>query len=757
MLRNRGLSFSGGALKQHILRYAIGLVLLLALLGHSAKWYEIGVISHLDAIAYDAKVRFTMPNTVDPRIVILDIDEKSLAEVGRWPWSRDKLSSLISKLFDKNGVALVGFDVVFAEPDDSSGLKSLEVLAQKELRDSAPFQSAFKELRPRLDNDALFAQALKGRPVVLGYYLSNKPGGVSSGALPAPVLPAGSFQGRKVDMSPWVSFGANLAEFQAAAASGGHFTPDIDFDGIVRRVPMLVEYQGAYYESLSLAMVRTLFGFPKVIPGFPEEPYLSSKANTGMEWLELPTARGMMTIPVDESASALIPYRGAQGSFTYISAVDVLADRVKPEQLKGKIVLVGTTAPGLMDLRATPVGAAYPGVEVHANLIAGMLDGNIKHHPGYVMGADVVILLLTGGVMVLLLPLLSPVRATVVAALVLVIVLSVNLAFWQAGNMVLPVANVMVAVILLFSFNMSWGYFVESLAKRQLTGLFGQYVPPELVEEMSRDPENYSMVGRKEELTVLFSDVRGFTTISEGLEPDQLATLMNAYLGAMTQVVRRHRGTLDKYIGDAIMAFWGAPVGDPDHAKNALLTAIEMHDTLSVLNKDLASRGWPELKIGVGVNTGVMTVGDMGSPVRQSYTVMGDAVNLGSRLEGLTKQYGVGVIVGEATREKLKKEFVFRELDRVRVKGKDEPVAIYEPVGLEAEVSKDKLDELKLWNQTLRAYRAQDWDQAEVGLLNLTRINACYLYENVYSVRITHYRKEPPGEAWDGATTFETK
>jgi adenylate cyclase len=264
------------------------------------------------------------------------------------------------------------------------------------------------------------------------------------------------------------------------------------------------------------------------------------------------------------------------------------------------------------------------------------------------------------------------------------------------------------------------------------------------------------MAGRKAELTVLFSDVRGFTTISEGLEPDELASLMNQYLGAMTVVVRKHRGTLDKYIGDAIMAFWGAPVDDPEHARNAVLTGLEMDVALTALNKDLVARNWPELKIGIGVNTGPMTVGDMGSPVRQSYTVMGDAVNLGSRLEGITKQYGVGFIAGEVTRELLKKEFVFRELDRVRVKGKADPVGIYEPVGEDGKVSKDELDEIKMWNQALRHYRSQEWDQAEVMLMNLQRIKPRYLYD-LYIKRVEHLRKEPPGANWDGVTTFETK
>jgi adenylate cyclase len=741
-------------LKQYLPRYVLGLLILLVLLGHSARIFQIPFVNHMDALIYDVKVRLTMPQSVDQRVVILDIDEKSLAEQGRWPWGRDKLAILMNKLFDKYGVKLVGFDVVFAEPDESSGLKSLESMAKKELKDVAGFQSTLRELRPQLDHDARFAAALKNRPVVLGYYFSSKEGGVSSGAAPEPVFPAGTFSGRRIGFTQWVSFGANLPEFQKAAAGGGHFNPLVDMDGTSRRVPLLVEHKGQYYESLSLAMVRNLLGNPPITPGYPED---APGSYAGMEWLDLKTSSGgVMRIPVDENAATLIPYRGYQGSFPYFSITDVLNDRIPQEKLAGRVVVVGTTAPGLMDLRATPVGAAYPGVEIHANLIAGMLDGSIKHKPPYILGADVLLVLIAGAVMAFLLPMLSPLRATVVGVIVLLLLLSVNFSFWHISHVVLPLANGMIAIVLLYAMNMSWGYFVESRTKRQLTGLFGQYVPPELVEEMSRDPENYSMAGRKAELTVLFSDIRGFTTISEGLEPNELATLMNQYLGAMTLVVRKHRGTLDKYIGDAIMAFWGAPVDDPEHAKNAVRTGLEMHVALHELNKDLVARGWPELKIGVGVNTGPMTVGDMGSTVRQSYTVMGDAVNLGSRLEGITKQYGVGFIAGESTRELLKKEFVFRELDRVRVKGKVDPVGIYEPVGEEGKVAAEDMDELKLWNQALRAYRAQDWDKAEVTLMNLQRIKPRYLYD-LYVKRVEHLRKEPPGENWDGVTIFETK
>jgi len=743
-------------LKKHLVQIVLGLLLGLVFLGHAGRFYQIPLVSVLDAFIYDARLRLTMPGGVDERIVILDIDEKSLAEGGRWPWSRDKMAALVDRLFDHYGIAVLGFDVVFAEPDESSGLRSLEAIGRKELKDDPAYQSTLKGLRTSLDYDRRFAESMAGRPVVLGYYFTNLSTALTSGQLPESVLPAGTFKGRNLALTSWNGYGANLPEYQANAATAGHFVPLVDFDGVSRRVPMLVEYQGGYYESLSLAMVRLLLGMPKINPGYAEEGGMSSRHYAGLEWLELSTPRGTVRVPVDESAATLIPYRGTQGSFPYLSIADALHGRLPVDALKGKIVIVGTTTPGLMDLRATPVATTYPGVEIHANLVAGMLDGNIKLKPAYVLGAEVLMLSLCGLVLALLLPLFSPMRATLLAAGVLVAVVVLNFALWVSGGLLLPLASTLLMTLALYALSMSWGYFVESRSKRQFTELFGQYVPPELVDEMARDPERYSMEGRNEELTVLFSDVRGFTTISEGLNPKELAQLMNEYLGAMTEVVRHNRGTLDKYIGDAIMAFWGAPVADPEHARHAVQTALEMQRELRKLDAPFKARGWPELHIGVGINTGTMTVGDMGSPVRKSYTVMGDAVNLGSRLEGITKQYGVGIIVGESTRDLLK-DVVFRELDRVRVKGKDEPVGIFEPLGFSGEVDKATLEALKLWQQALRLYRAQDWDQADVQIYNLLRLSPdCYLYQ-LYAKRIAHLRQNPPGDGWDGVTVFETK
>ena len=739
-------------MKQHIVRIVLGLVITLFCIGHAARYFEVPFITQLDYIIYDARLRFTMPRGVDERIVILDIDEKSLQEVARWPWPRDVMAGLVEKLFGKYEVAIVAFDVVFAEADYSSGIRALEQLAQGQLKEVPAFQQAFREMRPKLDNDGLFAQAIKGKPVVLGYYLNSEKDAKRIAAIPEPVLPKGTFQGRNIPFTSWVGYGGNLPAFLKNAAAAGHFNPITDPDGVVRRVPMIAELDGAYYEALSLAVVRTTLGFPKVEPGYAPDRFMQ-RGYSGLEWLKV----GPLTIPVDEQASALIPYRGHKFSFAYVSLADVLAERVPLERLKGKITLIGTTAPGLLDLRSTPVDNVYPGVEVHANLIAGMLDRNIKLKPPYMLGAEVVLLFIGGVALSLMIPMLAPLWATVAALIGLLLIGGLNVAIWTEADMVLPLAASVLMIVSLYTVNMAYGYFVEARSKRQFAELFGQYVPPELVDKMARDPEKYNMEPRATELTILFSDVRGFTSISEALKPEELREYINEYLTDMSGIIRsKHRGTLDKYIGDAIMAFWGAPMDDAQHARNGVLAALDMQKERKVLNGKFAARGWPTIKIGVGVNSGSVRVGDMGSQVRRAYTAMGDAVNVASRLEGRTKYYGVGILVGERTRNAVK-DVVFREIDRIKVKGKDESVSIFEPLGLETEMERKALDELKLWHQTLRAYRAQQWDQVEVGLLNLQRMNPeCELY-TLYADRVTQFRRTPPAAGWEGVTAFDEK
>lgn len=760
----------GEKLKKNAARIGFGLLVVLVFIGHAAGWYRFAFFDRLEALVYDVRLTLTMPGTVDDRIVIVDIDEKSLSPrdeggEGRWPWPRNRIALMVDNLFEKYGVAIVGFDVVFAEPDESSGLNVLRDLGKTYFKEDERFQSALSRLEPQLSYDRVFAERILQRPVVLGYYFSPEMRAAVSGVLPAPVLPAGTFAGKNIPFYSGHGYGANIPELVKAAASAGHFNPFTDPDGVSRRVPMLAEYKGAYYEPLSLAMVRVLLGMseaakrksdsialPRVVPGYPTDA-IWSRGYQGLEWLQV----GPLRIPVDDRVTALVPYRGKQGSFKYLSAAEVIQGKIDPAELRGKIVLVGTTAPGLFDLRSTPVASVYPGVEIHANLIAGMLDQSIKQKPPYVLGAEIVLLLITGVAMTLLLPLLTPVKQGLATVTVLVAAVAFNVWIFHAGNLVLPLATGLLLILVLFTFSMAYGFFVEARGKRQITGLFGQYVPPELVDEMAKNPEHFSMDPESREMTVLFSDVRGFTTISEGLDPKELSSLMNEFLTPLTEVIYSHRGTIDKYMGDAIMAFWGAPLPASDHARQGILAALQMHRKLAELQPKFRSRNWPEIRIGVGLNTGRMSVGNMGSKIRLAYTVMGDAVNLASRLEGITKEYGSAIVVGESTRNITTHDFVFRELDRVRVKGKLEPVAIYEPIGVAGEVDKRTLDELKLFNQAVKLYRAQDWDMAELQLINLLNLSPDSKLYRLYLDRIVYYRDHPPGRDWDGAFTFEHK
>jgi len=742
--------------KQHLVRIVLGLSITLFFMGHAAQIYQIGIIHQLDNIIYDARLRLTMPGRGNPDIVILDIDEKSLGEIGRWPWSRNVMARLMDKLFDKYGVAVVGFDVVWAERDTSSGMEVLDTLAQGELKNAGTFQSAYQQLRSKLDFDSLFAAAIKGRAVVLGYYFNSAENAVKANAIPAPVLPKGAFKGHNILFSTWKGYTGNLPIYQKNAAAAGHFNPRVDDDGVSRRVPMLLEYEGAYYEPLSLAMLRTLIAtekgaFPAVEPVFPPEQ--TSGKYGGMEWIKV----GRYSIPVDSEVSALIPYSGSKGAFTYLSLVDILNDRIRPEQLKGKIALVGTTAPGLQDLRSSPVDSVFPGVEIHANMIAGMLGHSFKQRPAYMLGAEVVLLLIGGVVLSFLIPMLSALWATVAAAAGTMSITGLNFAIWSHADMVLPLATSILMIAFLYTMNMAYGYFVESRSKRQFTELFGQYVPPELVDKMASDPQKYTMEPKEAELTILFSDVRGFTGISEKLKPEELREYMNEYLTEMSGIIRsEYRGTLDKYIGDAIMAFWGAPVEDAQHARNGILAALAMQKKCKVLNEKFSARGWPKLKIGIGVNSGVVRVGDMGSQVRRAYTVMGDAVNVASRLEGRTKHYRVGMLVGESTRNAVK-EVIFREIDRIKVQGREEPLTVYEPLKLGTKADAPMREELRLWDQTLRDYRAQQWDLVDASLLNLQRQHPDRELYALYAQRVAAFRRAPPPADWDGVTVFDEK
>lgn len=741
-------------LKKHAIQLGLALTLLITLLGHTLGYWQITPLLPLERQLYDFRLASTVKGGHDNRIVIVDIDEKSLAALGRWPWGRDVMARLMDQLFDHYHSSVVGFDVVFAEPDTSSGMGVLDRLAQGPLKNNPEFLNARSQLAPQLDFDAQFAKSLKNRSVVLGYYFSGDKS-LASGLLPTPEFAKKDLAGIFFHPLSGVGYGSNLPVLMNSAASAGHFNPGIDEDGVVRTVPMLMEYKGNYYAPLSLELARLYLskelGIPlKVEAQLPEE--FAGKHFDNLVGLQL----GPMHIPVDDHGRAIISYRGGEGSFPYVSAVDVLNGKVPAEVLKNRMILVGTTAPGLKDHRVTPVGSVYPGVEIHANVAASILDQAIPSNPDYMPGVEMLVLLLTAAVTLVFLLRFSPLIALLGSGAWLGLVLWFNFHLWRVNQIEMHLAPVLTLSVLLYLLITVYGYFFETRHKRKLSSLFSRYVPPELVTKMSDDPEAYTMDGQSRELTVLFSDVRGFTSLSESMDPKELTRLMNEFLTALSKVIRvDYLGTIDKYMGDCVMAFWGAPFNDPEHPRHAVHAALAMHQAMRDLAPRLKEHGWPIIQIGVGVNTGRVTVGDMGSQYRKAYTVMGDAVNLASRLEGLTRYYGVDILVGETTAQQVD-DIVFREVDMVRVKGKQEPVRIFEPLGKKGEVDQSTLDADNLFQHALKLYREQDWDRAELQLLNVQKIAPHALYD-LYMKRISQWRANPPDEDWDGVYSFDSK
>jgi adenylate cyclase len=751
-------------LKKYGARWALALVLILVACLYIRQEISSTIVDRLEVFAYDSKVR-AQDGGLDPRVVIVDIDEKSIAEVGRWPWSRDVLAELVRKLDEKYFVKSAGFDVTFPEPDNSAGFATLQTIAQREFKDIPQFGQRLAKIKPLFDFDAQFAGALQDKPVVLGYFFSNEERDINKGALPRPAFTSAALNGRDIDAIDYIKYTGNLPMLQKVARAGGFINPKPDDDGIIRRLPLLIRHGDGYFESLAFATARTALGASKVKPVFYSSGELNMsdeamRSYGALKGLELNTKPKPTIVPLDRDLTLLVNYRGvggvSGGQYRYVSAVDVLKERVPMNVLADNIVLIGTTSAGLKDLRVSPTNVDYPGVEMHANVISSILDQRFKQEPDFHAGLQVATAIVVGLALGMLLPVLTPLMSIVVSLLTAAGIVASNLYMFTALDWVVPMAPVLLLVIALFLINLTWGYLFEFRKSRAMVNLFGEYVAPELVAEMAENPESYNMEGETRELTVLFCDVRGFTTISEGLSANQLREYINLYLTAMSEDIRGNRGTLDKYIGDAVMAFWGAPVTLPDHARRAVATALKMLETADKLNAEFQARGWPELKIGIGLNTGDMRVGDMGSKIRRAYTVMGDAVNLGSRLEGITKEYGVGLVVGESTRVAAP-EFIYRELDRVRVKGKNEPVPIFEPVGLAQEVDADTRAEVDAWHHALALVRSQQWEEARRSLHGLRERQPARALYALYLERVDYYLGAPPGDNWDGVTTFKTK
>jgi len=715
---------------------------MLTLMAVLVKTTEVPVLSELDRrlewLAYDLRVRLMLPEEVapDPRIVIVDIDEKSLLELGRWPWSRSTIAALVDRVFEA-GAAVMAMDVMYAEPQQD-GMSELLDSMSDEVRDSilenVPLPESLGGADQRL------ASSLEGRKVVLGYAIADA-SSFPKGSLPPPLV-MDSWLVESLVLIDMDSYIANLDLLQQHASGGGFFSIMPDDDGIIRTAPLLARRNGQLYGSLALETVRQFLDAQQIL--------LTPKPIGDYMVVESVSLDGLTDISTDGFGYVLIPYRGKSGSFSYISSADVFNGDIPEGFFENRIVLFGTTAVGLYD-------SVFPGVEVHANVIAGLLDGHFPAEPPWALGANVALLMTLGLMSVFIVPFIQPVAIILISLLMLVLVTALNLWVWTGYGWVLAIVAPLLLIILIGTADLAYGFLTEARGRRQLKAVFGQYVPPEIVDEMNQDPDgNFALEGESRELSVLFCDIRGFTTISESLAADELKQMLNYFFTPMTRIIFERRGTIDKYVGDMIMAFWGAPVQDPQHHQHAVLGALAMLDKLVEMQPELSKRGWPKIEIGVGINSGMMNVGDMGSEYRRAYTVIGDAVNLGSRLEGLTKYYGVRLIVSESTREGLD-GIVLRTLDRVQVKGKNEPVDIYEPVGESATVSAKLLQEVEESNRAMTYYFAADWVQARSAFQALDDAHPERKMYGLYLERIQTLEEQGIKAGWDGAFRHTSK
>lgn len=729
---------------------AVGLLLVVAALylQFSSSPLIRQAVARLDYLAYDLRLKAMLePGPVDERVVIIDVDEKSLRSEGHWPWSRDRLAVLVDKLFAQ-GVVVIAFDMVFAEAERNPAQQVVARLAERGV-----FAPEIERMLGRhealFDNNVVFAEQIAGRDVVLGYifgYGEQRPKGV----LPRPVALSNTESLADLTLPRARSYIANAEAFGRDGIRGGFFSLLPDGDGIIRRTPMLHRFGDGLYPSLALETVRL---FLRV-----DELKLQT-AQVGRYHVVEQIRLADHLIPTDSLGRAMVPYHGPKGSYRYVSAADVLNDSIeRPEALAGTIALVGTTAQGLFDLRATPVQGVYPGVEVHANVISGILDNAFPVEPSWASGANFSLTLLTGLILAGALPFLSSAAMLLFAAAVGGGVVALNFWAWSAHGLILSLAPLVVLVSGVGLFNVAYGFLVESSGRRRLKDMFGQYVPPELVDEMNRNPaQSYGFEGESREMSVLFCDIRSFTTISERLTASRLKTMLNAFFTPMTRIIFEHRGTIDKYVGDMIMAFWGAPVQDEHHARHAITAALTMLETTEAMKPEFAASGLPEVNIGIGINTGLMNVGDMGSEYRRAYTVLGDSVNLASRLEGTTKYYGVGLVVGESTRTQAGDYFVYRELDRVRVKGKAQAITVYEPVCRREEADAALLEEIETYSEALDLFRARRWEAATTAFQVLAKAHPeCHLY-GLYLERLRQLEADDPGPDWDGVYERTTK
>jgi adenylate cyclase len=707
----------------------------------------------LELKAFDLRLAARGGKAPSGQVVVVAVDEASLERVGRWPWDRGIIARLVERI-DAAGPRAVGYDIIFSEPQaNPAGEELARLIGRAGELGLSPTPELKAYLRERLAEtgaDGRLARALAGAraPQVLGYYF-NFEAAAGSGAENGLEGVAAYFEKQldaaegpaRIPVPEAKKARTNQPLLAKAAGAQAYFNVVPDQDGTVRRYAMAVGFEGGYYQPLAAAL------FGRAVPAAP--PFLLATVNglVGAEWER-------HVVPTDEAGRMILNWRGGAGAIPHLPAWQVLAGEVDPARLAGKYVLVGVTAPTVYDMRVTPVSVAYPGTEIHATALDAMLMQDFILRPGWAPLFDLGAVWLFAAVTVAYLWRARTLLTLIGFAALAAVFLALNQYFFATRQFWLNLVYPMVAFGLTYVALNTYRYVFADRQKKQIKSAFAKYLDPSVVEQVTDDPERLSLGGEALNLTVLFSDIRGFTGISERLSPVELVAFLNEYLTAMTDIVMRRKGLLDKYIGDAVMAVFGAPYPYPEHALEACRTAWEMQQALKELNVGWAGRGLPEIAIGVGVNTAEMVAGNMGSRDRFNYTVIGDGVNLASRLEGLNKVYATRIIVSESTQALVGEQFWARTLDLVRVKGRESPVEIFELLGPIEEPQ--PLEYMAEYLELVADYRAGRFGQARAGAERLAAAHPEDKVLGVYAERLRQLEASPP-ESWDGVYTFTTK
>lgn len=697
---------------------------------------------------------FDMFQLIDPRdkkglrpVTIIDIDDKSLAKFGQWPWPRTRIADMIVNLTN-NGAVAIGFDVVFSEPDR---LNPDLVASQMRYLDD----TTRTRLRELPSNDQILSDAIKRSRVVLGETGQPAVGSKLDKSLPFTGVATVGEENAEKFLFEFPGLLRNVPVIEKVAAGRGLFTIRTERDGLIRRVPMIMRAQGNIMPSLSLEILRVITGTPTL---------LVRTDKTGVRAVRL---KGV-EIPTDKNGQLWVHYADHDPSI-YVSAADVLDNTVPPGKIAGKLVLIGTSAVGLNDIKTTPVSRSMPGVEIHAQVIESVLTGAVISQPNYALGVELLAALIIGILVIIFTPNLGPVRLVIAGAMFAAILIGTSWFFYWKYRYLIDFTYPLLSTTAIYLTFIFASFVREQRQRKEIRGIFAQYMSPVLVEQMAQSPEKVVLGGEEREMTIMFSDVRGFTTISESYkhDPQGLIVLMNRFLTPLTDVIIEEKGYVDKYMGDAIMAFWNAPLDDAKHQLNACEAAIRMLEKIDVVNKEREQEAadgghvYIPLNVGIGLNTGIGVVGNMGSDLKKNYSVLGDSVNLASRLEGQTKEYGFPIIVGSRTALAAKDKFAILELDFIMVKGKTEPEVIYAIAGREDVMHSGAFQRLRnITIEMLSCYRGRDWQGALDAIERGRRSEDADTLEKLfklYEARIKDFQLDPPPEGWTGAFALLTK